>query len=237
MSQANRPEAPSLPILIARSAGQLVVGLGIWSGLLFSSAGTWHWPAAWLHLAIWVVTLSGNFLFLLPRHRDVLAARMNRKHPVVGWDAALLGGTALTIAAIPVVAGLDAVRYGWSQLSVWSLAVALPVHFFGDAIAIWALTVNPFAEKVVRIQSERGHRVISRGPYRWVRHPMYLGVGLMLLAMPPVLRSAWAFLPAGLTLLLMVVRTELEDRLLARDLPGYTAYARSTRWRLVPGIW
>lgn len=227
----------SLGALLARAAVQFAMGLGVWGGLLFAAAGTWQWPAAWTHLALWAVTLTVNFFVLLPNHRDVLAARLQRKRSAAGWDTALLGSFAVVMPAIPVVAGLDSVRYGWAPLPAWSMAVALPLHAAGDALVLWAMLVNPFAEKTVRIQSDRGHRVVSRGPYGLVRHPMYLGTGLMLLAMPPVLQSSWAFAPAGLTLALMVVRTAAEDRLLRRELPGYSAYAEHTPWRLVPGIW
>jgi protein-S-isoprenylcysteine O-methyltransferase Ste14 len=99
------------------------------------------------------------------------------------------------------------------------------------------MIANPFAEKTVRVQTERGHHVISTGPYAIVRHPMYLGVVLMFMAVPLVLGSAWTFTPVVAMTLLLIIRTVLEERLLRRDLPGYEEYMARTRRRLLPGIW
>ena len=96
---------------------------------------------------------------------------------------------------------------------------------------------NPFFEKTVRIQSDRGHRVVDIGPYRLVRHPGYLGFFGWILSTPLLLGSWWAFVPALLSIAGIVVRTALEDRTLKAELPGYADYAKRTRYRLVPGIW
>jgi protein-S-isoprenylcysteine O-methyltransferase Ste14 len=90
---------------------------------------------------------------------------------------------------------------------------------------------------VGRIQEDRNHRVVAKGPYRIVRHPMYAGVILGVLGLPLALGSWWALIPAGLLSGLFVVRTALEDQMLLRQLPGYAEYAQRTRHRLLPGIW
>ena len=96
---------------------------------------------------------------------------------------------------------------------------------------------NAFFSAYVRIQTERGHAVVSTGPYRWVRHPGYAsGLGSTL-ATPFVLGSVWALVPAGLVVVLLVVRTALEDRTLRKELPGYAEYSGRVRFRLVPGVW
>jgi protein-S-isoprenylcysteine O-methyltransferase Ste14 len=99
------------------------------------------------------------------------------------------------------------------------------------------MTVNRFFSAMVRIQADRGHRVVENGPYRWMRHPAYAGGVIANLATPLMLGSAWALIPAGLTVALVVLRTSLEDRTLQAELPGYAAYAARTRYRLVPGVW
>ena len=104
-------------------------------------------------------------------------------------------------------------------------------------LAHWAMLANPFFEKTVRIQEERGHHVATGGPYRFVRHPGYVAFILMGFALPLGVGSAWALVPAGLNAALIVARTALEDRTLRRELPGYAEYAQRTRYRLLPGVW
>ena len=99
------------------------------------------------------------------------------------------------------------------------------------------MVVNPFFEKTVRIQTDRGHRVIDRGPYAYVRHPGYLGFVGWILAAPLLLLSAWAVVPSFLAVLGIVIRTALEDRTLKLELPGYTDYAARVHYRLIPRLW
>jgi protein-S-isoprenylcysteine O-methyltransferase Ste14 len=107
----------------------------------------------------------------------------------------------------------------------------------GLALFSWAMFSNTFFSSAVRIQQERGHAVCNTGPYRFVRHPGYVGAILQSLVMPLMLNSLWAFIPAGLAVLLMVVRTALEDKTLQEELQGYTEYAHRVRYRLLPGVW
>jgi protein-S-isoprenylcysteine O-methyltransferase Ste14 len=136
-----------------------------------------------------------------------------------------------------LVAGLDH-RFGWSgPVAAWVQAAAVGCALAGAAIATWAMAANPFFSAVARIQADRGHRVISAGPYRWVRHPGYSSSILATFAIPLLLASLWGLVPAALTALAIIIRTAREDRMLRHGLRGYEAYAATTRWRLVPGIW
>ena len=99
------------------------------------------------------------------------------------------------------------------------------------------MVVNPYAESSVRIQTDRGQTVVTSGPYRFVRHPMYVGIILMSLANPLVWGSAWALAMSGVLILLFLWRTAKEDQTLRRELPGYDEYAAQTRYRLLPGVW
>jgi protein-S-isoprenylcysteine O-methyltransferase Ste14 len=107
----------------------------------------------------------------------------------------------------------------------------------GIAIVTWGMTVNRFAETSVRIQNDRGHTVITSGPYRLVRHPMYVGAILLYAATPLILGSLWAAALSAVIMILFLIRTALEDRTLRRELPGYADYAAHTRYRLLPGVW
>ena len=102
---------------------------------------------------------------------------------------------------------------------------------------LWAMVVNPHLEGTIRVQNERGHRVISTGPYAIVRHPMYVGLILILAGIPLFLGSGWAFLPVVIVSLLLVIRAGLEDRKLRKELLGYEAYMLRTPHRLIPGVW
>jgi protein-S-isoprenylcysteine O-methyltransferase Ste14 len=139
--------------------------------------------------------------------------------------------------AIYVTAGFDAVRFEWSTMPLWLWPLGLALWLAGYALFTWSMGVNPFFEKTVRIQTERGHRVIDTGPYRFVRHPGYLGFFGWGLSTPLLLGSWWAFLPALLSMVSLVIRTALEDRTLREELAGYREYASKVRYRLIPGIW
>ncbi|NIN68361.1 MAG: hypothetical protein GTO63_27370 [Anaerolineae bacterium] len=136
-----------------------------------------------------------------------------------------------------LIAGLD-LRWGWSPPLPLALRLAgLVVVVLGSATASWAMLSNAYFSTGVRIQEERGHRVVSKGPYRYVRHPGYSGFSLSNLGLPLMLGSAWALIPGGLLSSAMIIRTVLEDRTLHEELEGYEAYARKVRYRLIPGIW
>jgi len=133
------------------------------------------------------------------------------------------------------VAGLDA-RFGWSAVPI--AAQVLGFLASGGALLLvgWTLLSNPYASTAVRIQSERGHTVVSTGPYAFVRHPMYFAVLLYGIGSGPALGSWWAMLALLPVLIVFVRRTLVEDRMLHEELPGYEAYARRVRFRVIPGL-
>ena len=137
-----------------------------------------------------------------------------------------------------ILAGLDQ-RYGWTGgLPVGVQFGALALCVLGnDVLFVWATAANPFFSRIMRIQSERGHTVVTGGPYRHVRHPAYAGTMLYELAVPFLLASWPALIVSVLSAALLILRTALEDRTLQAELPGYVEYARHTRYRLFPGLW
>jgi protein-S-isoprenylcysteine O-methyltransferase Ste14 len=135
------------------------------------------------------------------------------------------------------VAGLD-VRFQWTApLPLGYHIAGLLATSLGYALFLWAMASNAFFSQGVRIQAERGHMVATGGPYRYVRHPGYVGTILAQLGTPFLLGSPWALVPSGLSAALFVLRTWLEDKTLMQELPGYTEYAYQTPSRLLPGIW
>jgi protein-S-isoprenylcysteine O-methyltransferase Ste14 len=138
---------------------------------------------------------------------------------------------------VPLIAGLEARFFGSHAFSLLFEVAALVVVLAGYALGAYALIENRYFSGMVRIQVERGHQVVSSGPYRWMRHPGYAGALLAYLATPLLLDSRWAFLPAALITIVLIIRTGLEDRTLQEELAGYRDYARRVRYRLLPGVW
>ena len=137
-----------------------------------------------------------------------------------------------------VVAGLDVGRYGWTGgIPPWLKWVAFIVVLVVYALPYWAVLSNPFTSGAVRIQDERGHYVVDKGPYRFIRHSMYLGTVLYGVSFPLFLESLWALVPGVIIIILFVIRTELEDRYLYDNLPGYPEYSQRVKARLIPWIW
>jgi protein-S-isoprenylcysteine O-methyltransferase Ste14 len=213
-----------------------MVGYGV---LLFLTAGTLSWAWGWALLAVVTAFLAAHPLILLPINPELLAEREKGvlDRGVKTWDkwTSMLAG--LMSMASWVLAGLD-VRFGWTgAVPLVCHLVGLLVMVLGYALFLWAMASNAFFAEGVRVQGERGHTVAAGGPYRYVRHPGYVGSILSQLATPFLLGSSWAGLGSLAFAALFVVRTALEDRTLLRELPGYRDYAQQTRHRLVPGVW
>ena len=205
---------------------------------LFLPAGTWGWFRGWLFLVVIVGASVVDLLYLWRINPDVIAGRVNRHERPRRWDLLLgLIGILPTMLAIPIVAALDDGRFHWSNLPWWACLVGYALMTTGFVGFTWATSVNKFFEPSVRIQTDRGHRVIDTGPYALVRHPGYALIYPLLLGMPLALGSLWALIPALLLGPLLVLRTIWEDRTLRTELPGYEEYAQRVRYRLVPGIW
>jgi protein-S-isoprenylcysteine O-methyltransferase Ste14 len=239
----SHPAANSRPQLnkygyncIGKHIGMVLVA----GGSLFMGVGTLQWDWAWLFT---VVTLIGWVVLSLVLARvnpEILNERGKRSKALVGtkrWDWIIMTVYAVLLLAVPFVAGLD-YRYGWSAPTSDAIkAVGILVLAISFIPLTWSMAVNRFFEATVRIQENRGHQVITSGPYRYVRHPGYVGVILQFIAVPLSLGTLVAWIPALLGVGLYVLRTRLEDRTLIAELPGYADYAQRTRYRLVPGVW
>jgi len=209
----------------------------VWFALLFGAAGRLDWPRAWIYAGLTLAGLALNSAVVLWKNPELVAERWKRRQDTKRFDK-VFGAICLPATiALPVVAGLDAARFGWAPLPSWTVWPGVLLLVLSIPPIAWAMATNPHLETTVRIQHDRGHKVITTGPYAIVRHPMYVGAILGLVGAPLVLGSAWAYVPAGLTVLTFLCRTALEDRTLRRELPGYEQYARRTRYRLAPGVW
>lgn len=213
------------------------LGLIGYAAIILLAAGRWDWLWGWVYIGLLAAALAAHPIVLIPINPALLADRSHgmRQPGAKRWDVALVMLASVFFIAIMIVGGLDA-RFGWSgNVALGLHLTGVGLFVVGWAIFLWAMAYNPFFSEAVRIQE--GHQVAERGPYRAVRHPGYAGACLGIVAQPLLLGSWPAWLPAILTVGAYVVRTALEDRTLQAELPGYAAYTRRTRYRLLPGMW
>ena len=236
-SSAQSSKSSGLTAAIIRRLLQLVVFILIQAAILFGASGRLNWRAAWAYLGVYVGMIAVNAVVLLPRDPELIAERGQIKEGAKGWDKALSLVYAICGLGVLAVAGLD-VRFEWSpQIPTGLQWVGLGILMLGWGLASWAMASNRFFSSVVRIQRDRGHTVVTHGPYQFVRHPGYVGGIISAFATALMLGSWWAFVPAGLLVCVVVVRTALEDRTLQDELEGYEEYAGQVRYRLLPGVW
>jgi protein-S-isoprenylcysteine O-methyltransferase Ste14 len=204
---------------------------------LFLPAGTWAWPRGWLFVLVFLLAMTLTALYLWRVNPEIFAARSRIHEGTKRWDRLLLAVLFPAMAAIVLVAALDDGRFHWSHIPWWACGLGYALLLAGMGITAWAQAVNKFFEPGVRIQADRGHRVIDTGPYAIVRHPGYVGACLLFVGTALSLGSFWALIPAGLASLLLLLRTRWEDRTLQAELAGYQEYTQRVRSRWIPGVW
>lgn len=213
-----------------------VAGPIVMFALLFGLAGRWDYWQGWVFVGLILLVLVVMSTILSPG-MDLVEERLNPKEGVKNWDKLYFAlSTPLYLLAV-ALGGLDA-RFGWTQhIPTWLYVLGAIVFVLGNAGLLWARYTNRFFSSMVRIQTDRGQTVCKAGPYRYVRHPGYVGGILMAIGMGVVLGSWWACLPQLLAVALLIWRTSREDQTLQSELPGYAEYTRETRYRLLPGVW
>jgi protein-S-isoprenylcysteine O-methyltransferase Ste14 len=212
---------------------RLLIFLGVLAALLFGFAGRWDLWFVWVYVGIFAVFLIAFGLLTDP------GLKRERMGPGSGRSKSRAFRLVLAPFAtgVLVVAVLDAGRFGWSAVPLGVQVAGLVGVAAGLGVLVWSLVVNRFFSPGIYIQSERGHHVITGGPYRFIRHPGYLGMALTFGSSPLALGSWWALLPAAGYALLILNRAAREDRFLQAELPGYTDYASRVRYRALPGVW
>jgi protein-S-isoprenylcysteine O-methyltransferase Ste14 len=206
--------------------------------LLLISAGTLVWINAWVYIGFSITfhIIGGVFL------AKVNPRMLNERGKLIqsntqSFDKVWVVFFILLVSISSCVAGLDAVRFEWSHMPLELIIIAAIIYISALLLWLWAMAVNPHFETTVRIQEDRNHKVCTSGPYKYVRHPGYVSFSLMIVSTSFILGSWWASVPNGILLVLLVIRTDLEDKFLKRELKGYKEYARKTKYKLVPSIW
>ena len=225
------------------SLGRLLIGAFILIALpaviLFGSSGRLDWGMAWVYVGLTTAFSLGSRIIMQLKTPELIAERgqFEQKEGIKPWDKVLMPLGIIVAIFMLIVAGLDK-RFEWSpNLPLLLHITAFVITALGYSLSTWATLVNRFFSAIVRIQRDRGHTVVSSGPYHLIRHPGYAGTVVTSLATPLLLGSLWALIPAALAVCLLIIRTALEDRTLQEELEGYHDYATGVRYRLLPGVW
>ncbi len=224
--------------LKARVGARLITVLFLLGLIFFGTAGTLAWPEAWIYIVTHFSFSAYISVWLLKHNPGLLKDRMTMmKKSAYSWDKVILIGTTPFFLALVMIPGFDAVRYQWSRVSVVIKILSFVGIFVSIAWFFRVLKENSHLTRIVEIQTQRNHRVVTTGPYKFVRHPMYFGVIVLFFCIPLALGSWYGVIPASFLAVGIFLRTYFEDKTLLRELSGYTEYAQQTRFRLIPGVW
>ena len=205
--------------------------------LYFVAAGDIHYPYAWMYFILFfILSVSANGFFYI-KHRELLFHRNSIKSDAKGWDKILMPVAVFSGFHLQsIVMGLDA-RFNWSHLGHNFSIVGLVIYIISFLFTLWAMYDNRYFEANVRIQHDREHQVISKGPYAFVRHPGYLSFIMATFSIPLIIGSLFGFINAVFSTALILIRTGMEDQTLKKELNGYIDYTRKVKYRILPGFW
>jgi protein-S-isoprenylcysteine O-methyltransferase Ste14 len=222
--------------LLVKAFAGLAWLLAVLAAALFLSAGTLRFPEAWVHLGVFAGAVIAVTTYLLRRDRELLRRRLAAGPAAErrGVQQVVQALASLCFVAVYVVSALDR-RFGWTSIPLPLALAANALVALGFTVVFLVFRENSHASAVVEVSP--GQRLVTSGPYRHVRHPMYAGALLLLVATPPALGSLAGLVPVAALAAVLVLRLLDEERLLLAELPGYGAYRREVRWRLVPGVW
>lgn len=206
---------------------------------LFLPTGTLAWPAAWIYLVLlfgFTIVIS---IWLFRFNPELLAERLTGigKPDQKTWDKVFLALTAIAFLGWLVVMALDAMRFHWSKVPYWLQCCGALILLASFYIFYLVFRENRYLSPAVRVQTERGQTVISTGPYRYVRHPMYAGFVLYAIGTALLLGSFYGLVGALLLIAMVAWRAVQEERVLSEELAGYREYLRRVKYRFVPYVW
>lgn len=219
---------------IARRMVEVLLSMLLQGLCLFISAWTIKWFWAWALLSVSILIIIFNSRLLPP---ELIEERGKKKDDAKRWDKILTRISIIPMLGINIIAGLD-YRFAWSGNTGNAVNIAgLALYFCSSMFVTWSMLSNKFFSTMVRIQGDRNHQVATQGPYKYIRHPGYLGFIIMMLSMPLALGALYGLTMSAVSGLLFIIRTSLEDKTLHDELPGYAEYAQNVKYKLIPLIW
>jgi protein-S-isoprenylcysteine O-methyltransferase Ste14 len=225
--------------LLGKALLEVLAEFAVFAALLFVSAGTLHWFAGWVFIAIFFSFALAIVLWLARGDPELLAERMSS--PIQSgqplWDKVFVVAVMVLFLTWLIVMPLDAVRFGWSEVPDWLQIVGALGVVLSFYIMFLTFRENAYLSLVAKLQEERGQSVVSTGPYRYVRHPMYASMFLFFPAAALLLGSWWGLMLCAVLLGLLVWRIPREERMLENGMAGYVEYEQNVRYRLVPHVW
>ena len=206
---------------------------------LFLAAGIIVWLSGWVFLVLFFGFIVALTQWLLRHNPGLLTERMTGigKPNQPAWDRVFFVAMELFFLAWLVLMPLDVVRFRWSQMPSWLQVVGAVILLCSFYLFFLTYRENPYLSPAVRIQTERGQTVISTGPYRYVRHPMYAAVIPFVVGTTLLLGSWYGLLLGPILVAVIAFRAVREERVLRQELPGYDAYMTRVKYRLIPYIW
>ena len=218
-----------------RATSRVISGVLLMFAILFISAGRWNYWYGWVYFLLWIYVELFTWL-IIPS--ELVQERIKPGPGTKKWDYVFHAFFLPLTYIIPLIAALDGGRHHWTGgFPIWVNVVAFVFVLLGYSLTILSLWKNRFFSTIVRIQKERGHYVIDKGPYAFIRHPGYAGLIVSSFGIAIALNSLWALIPTGLYTIAFIIRTYLEDVTLQKELSGYVDYAARVRYRLIPRIW
>jgi protein-S-isoprenylcysteine O-methyltransferase Ste14 len=225
----------NFPLLIAQIVGMMIV----FAACLFGAAGTLRWPAGWAFMILFFGFTIALSTWLVRNNPALLTERMTGigKADQKRWDKGFFAVMNVLFIGWLVLMPIDAVRFHWSQMPVWAQGVGAVLMLVSFVLFFLTFRENTYLSPAVRVQTERGHAVVSTGPYSIVRHPMYAGAALFLPA-TALLLGSWCGVPIAFILVIAIaIRAVKEERTLRDELAGYDEYMQKVRYRLIPRVW
>jgi protein-S-isoprenylcysteine O-methyltransferase Ste14 len=212
-------------------------GTFLFFAIIFVSAGRIDYWQGLIYVSIGFIMIILNYT-VLRLDSELLKERSKSAKDTKKWDKTILGLSFLVTISMFIIAGLDSGRYHWSPDFHWSIyLLGIILTALGQLLFLIAQKQNRFFSSTVRIQTDREHIVCKIGLYKIVRHPAYLGSFIQSLGFPLLFGSLWSMIPICVLIVLLIIRTNLEDRTLKKELKGYLEYSDKTRFKIIPYFW